>query len=212
MNKVNPFTWLGLLLTYVSVPLTRSIFTKFYGDPLPEAHFVFKELLNLSAVALLFWLILKKENLTLESIGISRRSWKETALWSLIVFALTIGAMLLALGLCKWLGLPFGESKSFDNLSAFSITLVCFRAGVLEEVFMRGYQLERWNSIFQNKWLASALSLLPFAFLHYTQGWAGIIISFAAGAVLTATYWWKRNLPANMIAHFLIDFLANIGR
>jgi membrane protease YdiL (CAAX protease family) len=53
---------------------------------------------------------------------------------------------------------------------------------------------------------------VPFALLHYTQGWSGIIISFAAGAVLTATYWWKRNLPANMIAHFLIDFLANIGR
>lgn len=212
MNTVNPYTWLGLLLTYVSVPLTRIIFTQFYGEPLPEIHFVFKELLNLSAVALLFWLILKKENLTLESIGISRRSWKETALWSLAFLVLTLGAMLLALGLCKWLGLPFGESKSFDNLSAFSITLVCLRAGVLEEVFMRGYQLERWNSIFQNKWLASALSLVPFALLHYTQGWAGILISFVAGAVLTATYWWKRNLPANMIAHFLIDFMANIGR
>ena len=212
MATANPFTWLGLLLTYATVPLTRLIFTQIFGEPLDETPFIFREMLNLSAVGVLFWLILKKENLTLESIGISRRSWKETALWSLAFFALTLGAMLLALVLCKYLGLPFGESKAFDKLSAFSITLVCLRAGILEEAFMRGYQLERWNAIFQNKWVASALSLIPFAFFHYTQGWAGIIISFAAGAVLTATYWWKRNLPANMIAHFAIDFMANIGR
>lgn len=211
MATTNSYTWLGLLLTYVSVTLTRFIFTRIFGEPLAEMPFIFKELLNLGTVALLFWIILKKEKLPLSSIGITPRPWKETALWTVIIFALTLGAMLLALLLCKWLGLPFGESKAFDNLSAFSITLVCLRAGILEEAFMRGYQLERWNSIFQNRWLASALSLIPFALLHYTQGWAGIIISFAAGAVLTATYWWKRNLPANMIAHFLIDFLANIG-
>jgi len=90
--------------------------------------------------------------------------------------------------------------------------LFAFGAGILEEVFMRGYQLERWNSIFQNKWVASALSLVPFALRHYTQGWAGILIAFSAGVVLTAMYWWKRNLPANMIAHFAIDFMANIGQ
>jgi membrane protease YdiL (CAAX protease family) len=212
MPTTNSYTWLGLLLTYVSVSLTRFIFTRIFGEPLDDIPFIFRELINLGTVVLLFWLILKKEKLPLSSIGISRRPWKETALWTGIIFVLTLGAMLLALLLCKWMGLPFGDSTAFDKLSAFSITLVCLRAGILEEVFMRGYQLERWNSIFQNKWVASALSLLPFALLHYTQGWSGIIISFAAGAVLTATYWWKRNLPANMIAHFLIDFLANIGR
>lgn len=212
MASTNVFTWFGLLLTYVSVPLTRLVFTHFFGEPLAEAPFIFRELLNLGTVALLFWLILRKEKLPLASIGISPRPWKETAGWSVVFFFLTVGAMLLALLLCKWMALPFGESKAFDNLSSFSITLVCLRAGILEETFMRGYQLERWNSMLQNKWLASALSLVPFALLHYTQGWAGILISFAAGAVLTATYWWKRNLPANMIAHFSIDFLANIGR
>lgn len=212
MAPTSPFTWLGLLLTYVSVTLTRYAFTQIYGDPLPEISFIFRELINLGTVALLFWLILKKEKLSLASIGITSRPWKETAIWSVAFFALTLGAILLAVGLCKLLGLPFGESKAFDNLSAFSITLVCLRAGILEEVFMRGYQLERWNTMLQNKWVASALSLIPFALLHYTQGLSGILISFAAGAVLTATYWWKRNLPANMIAHFLIDFLANIER
>lgn len=203
---------MGLLLSYTALPLTRLIFKAIYGEPLDEVPFILRETINLGTVALLFWLIMRKENLPLSSIGIGGKTWKETALWSLIIFGLTLGAMLLALLLVQALGLPFGESTAFDKLSAFSITLVCLRAGIAEEVFARGYQLERWNAFFQNKWVASAVSLIPFALLHYTQGWAGIIISFAAGAALTCAYWWKRNLPANMIAHFAIDFMANIGR
>lgn len=206
------YTGLGLLLSYAAIPLTRLIFKAVYGEPLDETPFILRETINLDAVALLLWLVVRKENLPLSSIGIGGKTWKETALWSLVIFVLTLGAILLALLLVKTLELPFGESTAFDKLSAFSITLVCIRAGVAEEVFMRGYQLERWNTFFQNKWVASALSLIPFALLHYTQGWAGIIISFAAGAALTFAYWWKRNLPANMIAHFAIDFMANIGR
>lgn len=206
------FTSFGLLLTYAGVLLTRFIFTSIFGEPLSEAPFIFKELINLGMVGVLIWIIQHKENLSLASIGLTKRPWKEVALWSFIIFCLTVAGMLLALGLVKYLNLPFGESKAFDKLSVFSIILVCLRAGILEEVFFRGYQLERWQAIFKNKWVASALSLIPFAFLHYTQGWAGIIISFTAGAVLTATYWWKKNLQANMIAHFFIDFMANIGR
>ncbi len=74
MATTNPFTWLGLLLTYATVPLTRLVFTQIFGEPLDEMPFIFREMLNLGVVGVLFWLILKKENLTLESIGISRRS------------------------------------------------------------------------------------------------------------------------------------------
>lgn len=206
------YTWLGLLLSYSAIPLTRLVFNTIYGESLDDAPFILREMINLGAVALLLWIVVRKEGLPLSSIGIGGKTWIETLLWSLIIFALTLGAIFLALLLVRAMGLPFGESTAFDKLSAFSITLVCIRAGVAEEVFARGYQLERWNALFQNKWTASALSLIPFALLHYTQGWAGIIISFAAGAALTCTYWWKRNLPANMIAHFAIDFMANIGR
>lgn len=208
--KTSIYTWLGLLLTYTSVMINRAIFESIYGDQLDDGPFILRELINLGTVVLLFWIIRRKEGLPYSSIGLTPRPWKEVALWSLIIMVASVAAILLALLLVKSLGMSFGESKAFDKLSIFSIGLVCVRAGVLEEVFMRGYQLERWNTIFQNKWIASALSLLPFALLHYTQGWAGIIISFAAGAVLTAFYWWKRNLQANAIAHFSIDFLANI--
>lgn len=206
------FTWIGILITYCTLPFTGMLFRYFFGEEMDDGPFILKELINLAMVGLLLWIVLRKEQLPLATIGISRRPWKETALWTALIFVATLAAILLTLALVHALGLSFGESKAFDKLSAFSITLVCLRAGIAEEVFMRGFQLERWNTLLNNKWLATALSLLPFALLHYTQGLAGILISFAAGAVLSAMYWWKRNLPANMIAHFLIDFMANIGR
>jgi membrane protease YdiL (CAAX protease family) len=109
------------------------------------------------------------------------------------------------------LGWSFGESKAFDALSLWTITLVTIRAGVAEEVFMRGYLLERLTTISASKWMAGGLSLIPFALLHYPgQGWAGVLVSFLAGLVLTLFYFWKRDLKANIIAHFLVDFIPNV--
>jgi membrane protease YdiL (CAAX protease family) len=83
---------------------------------------------------------------------------------------------------------------------------------VAEEVFMRGYLLERLTTLTRSPWAAVTLSLIPFALLHYPgQGWAGVLISFFAGGVLTWFYLWKRDLKANIIAHFLVDFIPNVA-
>jgi uncharacterized protein len=54
------------------------------------------------------------------------------------------------------------------------------------------------------------IPLAIFALGHYRQGVAGIIIALLTGAVLTYAYVWKRDLVANMIAHFTVDFVPNI--
>jgi membrane protease YdiL (CAAX protease family) len=72
--------------------------------------------------------------------------------------------------------------------------------------------LERLSSLTGSKAAAVILSLVPFALLHYPgQGWAGVLVSFAAGGVLTWFYLWKRDLKANIIAHFLVDFIPNVA-
>ena len=50
MAATNPFTWLGLLLTYATVPLSRIIFTQIFGEPLDETPFIFREILRCSLV------------------------------------------------------------------------------------------------------------------------------------------------------------------
>ena len=45
---------------------------------------------------------------------------------------------------------------------------------------------------------------------HWTGGWANILIALALGAILAGFYLWRRDLVANMLGHFLVDFAANI--
>jgi membrane protease YdiL (CAAX protease family) len=52
--------------------------------------------------------------------------------------------------------------------------------------------------------------LIFFAIFHYRQGLGGIIISFVAGAILAVLYIKRRDLKANMITHFLVDFVPNV--
>jgi membrane protease YdiL (CAAX protease family) len=37
-----------------------------------------------------------------------------------------------------------------------------------------------------------------------------MLIALVLGGILTGFYLWKRNLVANIFAHFLIDFIPNV--
>ena len=57
---------------------------------------------------------------------------------------------------------------------------------------------------------AIVLPLVIFSVGHWTGGAANILIAFASGATLTAFYLWRKDLVANMIGHFLVDFVPNV--
>lgn len=73
-----------------------------------------------------------------------------------------------------------------------------------------GYAIERLHALHVPRWLAAAVPLLIFGVGHWTGGWANIVLALALGAVLAAFYLWKRDLLANMIGHFLVDFVPNV--
>jgi membrane protease YdiL (CAAX protease family) len=210
--KIKPITWLGLLISYSSIKAVNSIFKNYYGSTLNDSQVISKELIILSLVGALMILIVKGEKRNLDSIGLNFSNWSKSILLMLGIMVCSIAALLVGVLISQQLGWSFGESKAFDSLSLWTITLVTIRAGVAEEVFMRGYLLERLTTISGSKWIAGALSVIPFALFHYSgQGWAGVLVSFNGGLVLTIFYFWKRDLKANIIAHFLIDFIANVA-
>ena len=84
------------------------------------------------------------------------------------------------------------------------------RAGVVEELFYRAYAIERLQVLGLNRYLRAAIPLAIFAAAHWTGGWANIVIALALGAILSASYPWRRDLVANMIGHFLVDFVSNV--
>lgn len=99
-------------------------------------------------------------------------------------------------------------SAALEKLPLWLITLIVFRAGIVEELFYRGYARERLRLIGLGRIWSIAIPLVSFG--HWPGGVPNILIAFAAGLILTGFYLWHRDLTANMIGHGLVDFVANI--
>jgi membrane protease YdiL (CAAX protease family) len=83
------------------------------------------------------------------------------------------------------------------------------RAAVAEEITFRGYGYERIQEISGSRWLAAISTWALFTIAHLSSwGWGQVIIAAAGGLILTLLYVWRRNLWANMIAHWLTDASA----
>lgn len=209
-NSTSSYTWTGIFISLFSITIINLIFKSLYGDQLVDGQMITREVLIFGMVGLLLFYIIPKEKLTLDSIGLHNRDWKKSLMLAAVVFVVCIAAMLICVEFSKLVGWKFGESKSFDLLSKPVIAFITIRAGVAEEIFMRGFLLERFTAITGKKWMAFLLSTIPFGLLHYPQGYAGILISTVAGGLFALFYFWKKDLKSNIIAHFLIDFIPNV--
>jgi membrane protease YdiL (CAAX protease family) len=177
----------------------------------PEITFgsaVLKEaLIWLSAVTLLV-IIRRGEHLPMRSIGLGTARWWKSILWGVVtavVSILAVGALAYVTGYGHGPG-----SAAFEKLPLWLITLIVLRAGVVEELFYRGYAIERLRLIGLGRFWSVAIPLVIFSFGHWSGGAANILIAFAAGLILTGFYLWRRDLVANMIGHGLVDFIANV--
>ncbi len=159
-----------------------------------------------ASAATVLWLVRRGEGLSLQSIGIGTSRWWKSVLWGLVTAAacLAVGGGLAYLA-------KYGSKPTFlDKLPVWVVTLIVVRAGVVEELFYRGFAIERLQAVGLSRAAAVVIPLAIFAVGHWTGGAANILIALALGGVLTAFYLWRRDLVANMFAHFLVDFLANV--
>ena len=109
-------------------------------------------------------------------------------------------------GLTHFKGGETGEALA--KFPLWLVVLIVLRAGVVEELFYRGYAIERLQLLGLNRYWAGVIPMLIFGFAHWTNGWANVVLALALGAVLTAFYLWRRDLVANMIGHFMIDLIS----
>jgi uncharacterized protein len=208
--KKNISTWIGLGISYFSLTGLSFLFKTLYGSPLSDTITIARELSMLSMVGVLLWIVVKSEHLPFSSIGLHSEKWLASLGWAAVTVVVCFAVAFGIIELVRQFGWKYGDSNAFSNLSLGTITLVTIRAGVAEDVFFRGFIIERLSTMTGNRFLAAGLSLVPFALFHYSQGPAGILISFALGGVLTGMYLWRRDLKSNIIAHFLVDFIANV--
>ena len=171
---------------------------------------IVRELAILALVGFLLWLVRSGERLPLSSIGIKRQPIGPAILWTLVAMVAFAAALAFCLGLLlPALGMTYG-SQGAPAVSLAVTTLVVMRAGIAEEIFYRGYAIERIEALTGSRAVAAIVPLLLFAAFHFSQGIAGVLIALFVGAAATAIYLWKRNLLILIAAHFTLDFVPNV--
>jgi len=203
------WTYAGLVIALFGAPAAVMLFKLTGFGRADFGATVVRELIILALVAILFWIIRAREKLPLSSIGLYPQKIGPAILWSLaamLLFGVGIAACLIVFPL---VGLSYGASSGPALPLGLSLLLYA-RAGIAEEVFYRGYAIERIEALTGSRAIAAAVPLLIFAGGHFSQGIAGILITFVIGAIATAIYLWKRNLLILIIAHFMVDFIPNV--
>jgi membrane protease YdiL (CAAX protease family) len=77
---------------------------------------------------------------------------------------------------------------------------------VAEELFYRGYAIERLQELTRSRAIAGIFSGAVFTFAHVaTWGWAQLLFAGFAAIILTLLYLWRRNLWVNIITHAAVD-------
>ena len=212
-SQTNWVTYLGILIAFLAVPLVVFIFSLNSKGPYTNGLVIQKELSIFLIVIVLLAIAIKGEKKGFDSIGLHPSHWGKSLLLALGMAILTLVAVVGCALLLEQFGIPVGgeEGKRYESVSLWVITLVTIRAGVVEEICYRGYLMERLENLSNgNFWIFFILPLVIFALAHYSQGIAGYIISFVAGGIMAYFYWKKRDLKANILAHFLVDFIPNV--
>ncbi|MGO8997576.1 MAG: CPBP family intramembrane glutamic endopeptidase [Polyangiaceae bacterium] len=205
-------TYAGLAIALFGIPATTATFRLLTGETHSNLQLATRELTLFALVGILLLLVTRAERQPLSSIGLRFDRPGRSILRGLI-----LGVVMLVLSVALYLVLPkiglhVGGSGSHPFVPAIAVvTLHMLRAAVAEEIFFRGYAIERLEKLTGSPWIASLASLLVFASSHYVQGLGGIVGALVLGGVMTVYYVKRRDLLANVTGHFLVDMVLNVA-
>lgn len=205
-------TFVGLSIALFALPVFMATYRAITGENHSNWQVLEKEIAILVLAGVLLWIVKRWEHLPLTSIGLRFDMLRTSLLRGLglavIVLAVTVGLYLLL----REVGVHLGEDRDVVfHPSLLIVTVSMLRAAVAEEIFYRGFAIERLQTLTDSKLLAALVPLCIFALSHYRQGVGGIIAVFVLGGILTAFYMQFRDLLANITAHFLGDFVLNVA-
>ncbi|HEY2802177.1 MAG TPA: type II CAAX endopeptidase family protein [Chthoniobacterales bacterium] len=203
--KARLATWIGLFIALFGLLIVRWAVSFFYPT-YSQAGTLWKEPLNWLCAIVLLVIIRRGEKLPLSSIHLGS-PWVTSSIgWGVVLALICFVAGGIVASLTHFRGGELGVA--FAKFPLWLVILIVIRAGFVEELFYRGYAIERLQLLGLNRFWAAAIPLLVFGFAHGTNGWANIVLALSLGVVLTLFYLWRRDLVANMIGHFLVDFIS----
>lgn len=192
-----------VMLVFLDLPIGGWLFP---GDSFSQQ--IGREGIFWALTVILLGYVLFIEHRPLSSIGLRRPTWKGVAVGLLVAILLLLGAALIVTVLFPLLGLQMNEKgmKALTSAPIWFLILVLARAAVFEEIYYRGFAIERLSEITRLRWFAAVASLAAFTFAHLTYwGWTHLILVAFAGGALTGLYLVRRDLTANITSHFVFD-------
>jgi membrane protease YdiL (CAAX protease family) len=202
------FTWLGLGVALFSMIIVRQTVLYFFPT-LTVSAAIWNESLIWLCIGALCLIIRRGEKLPFDSVGLGKSRWSKSLGWGVVLSVplVVFGSIadLIAI-LSHYQNNQFAQQLT--RLPIWILTLTCVRAGVGEELVYRGYAIERLQALGLSRFWAAAIPVLIFSIGHWTSGWPNIIVALLAGSALATFYQWRRDLFANMIGHFLVDFIG----
>jgi membrane protease YdiL (CAAX protease family) len=204
-SRISRFTWVGLFIALFGFLILR-FGSRALSVPDTTAANVWREVAVWIMAALLIAVIRFGERLPLRSIRFRVAPWRQSLRYGCILAGVC--------GVTAWIVIQFTGyghgpgSAEFNKIPIWLETLMVIRAGIVEELFFRGYAIERLEAIGCGGIFSAAIPLAIFAAIHWTGGLPNIIIALVLGTIITVFYLWRRDLVANMIGHGLSDFLG----
>jgi membrane protease YdiL (CAAX protease family) len=166
-------------------------------------------------------------------LGLSRQSYRALGFRRPNSWARTLGVALAAVVIAEagagglaWTIASFTDWPELDvayirnsiegdtfSYAAWMIFVVWGSAAFGEELFARGFALDRFRTVFAGAPAAALLAIFAqaalFGWLHAVQGPTGVVITGYVGLVFAAAYFAAgRNLWAPILAHGLIDTIS----
>lgn len=208
-------TGAALIVALLGPPLFVVVPNRLFGESPAIGIQLVLQFLYCGLAAFIVGFMLRVERLPRQSIGVRRPSLPTVA-WAVVVAVVALYVLpIVTSPLANALGdegLEAGVRRLVVLPAWFRVVLAVTGAAV-EETLYRGYAVERLATITGRPWLGGAVACVAFALAHI-PGWG---TGFALGAdlpfgiLMTAFYVWKRNLPANILAHaivLLVEILA----
>src|SRR5947207_8792877 len=153
------WTLLGLAIALFGIPAVATAERMLSANPQGSAAIIARELGIIALTALLLWIIRTQEQLSLKSIGLDFRAVARSLAWGLGLSLVCFGALIATLSIYSAFGIHYGESAAISRSIPLT-TLTVLRAGVSEEVFYRGFAIERLQSLTGSAFIGSVVSLL----------------------------------------------------
>jgi uncharacterized protein len=200
-----PWTWLLLVAALAGPPAFVVGSRWLFGEAPSVRDLVLLQFGYCLFAAAVLWLILRRERLSVGDIGIRRPNWSTLAGALVLALVALFVLPVLTAPLLRTLGTNEVETglRRLALLPSWLRIVVALTGGAVEELFYRGYAVERLSVLTARRWLGGALAALAFALAH-VGSW-GITFSLIAdlpfGIMMTAFYLWRRDLIANIAAH-----------